>query len=404
MSTVPKHRPTPSSEEEGRLSQALGRIAPSRTTAMTDRAFTLKAAGHDIISLSVGEPDFATPPHVIAAAKAALDAGETKYTAVAGTAALREAAALHFARDLGVVVPAAQVIVSAGGKQAIFHALLATLGPGDEVLIPAPWWVSYPEIVRFAGGTVVPLETTPASGYRISAAQLEAAITPSTRWLLLNSPGNPTGSVYSADDLIALGEVLARHPQVMVMSDDIYAPLRYLPGRHASIAAVCPQLASRVLTISGVSKSHAMTGFRIGLAAGPDWLISAMAKLQSHSSGNPSSISQAAAVAALSGPQDFLLDWCRVMRTRRDRVVAAINAIPGLSAPSPDGAFYCLVDAAPLMSRFADDEALCLHLLDHGVAVVAASAFGGQDGFRISFAASEAHLDEAVRRIAGALK
>ena len=387
-----------------KLSQALSRIAPSRTTAMTDRAFELRSAGHDIISLSVGEPDFATPAHVIAAAKAALDAGETKYTAVSGTVQLREAAALHFNRDLGIAVPASQVIVSAGGKQAIFHALLATLDPGDEVLIPAPWWVSYPEIVRFAGGEVVPLETTPASGYRISSAQLAAAITPRTRWLLLNSPGNPTGSVYSADDLRALGAVLTAHPQVMVMSDDIYAPLRYTPGTHASLAAVCPELAERVLTVSGVSKSHAMTGFRIGLAAGPEWLVGAMGKLQSHSSGNASSISQAAAVAALEGPQDFLIEWCSIMRGRRDRVVAAINAVHGLSAPSPDGAFYCLVDAAPLIARFGDDEALCLHLLDHGVAVVAASAFGGRDGFRISFAASEAQLDEAVRRIAQALK
>jgi aspartate aminotransferase len=386
-----------------KLSQALSRIAPSRTAAMMDRAFELKAAGKDIISLSVGEPDFATPTHVIEATKAALDAGETKYTAVSGTQRLREAAALHFQRDLGLSVTASQTMVSSGGKQAIFHALLATLDPGDEVLIPAPWWVSYPEIVRFAGGEVVPLETTAASRYLIAPEQLEAAITPQTGWLLLNSPGNPTGSVYSAEELRALGEVLARHPQVMVMSDDIYAPLRYLPGRHATIAAVCPDLAGRVLTVSGLSKSHAMTGFRIGLAAGPEWLIKAMGKLQSHSSGNPSSISQAAAVAALEGPQAFLTEWCAIMRARRDRVVAGINSIPGLSTPVPDGAFYCLVDAAPLMARFGDDEALVLHLLDHGVAVVAASAFGGHDGFRISFAASEAQLDEAVRRIAGAL-
>ena len=386
-----------------KLSKSLGRIAPSRTAAMMDRAFELKAAGKDIISLSVGEPDFATPAHVIAATKAALDAGQTKYTAVSGTQRLREAAALHFARDLGVSVPASQTMVSAGGKQAIFHALLATLDAGDEVLIPAPWWVSYPEIARFAGGTVVPLETTPASGYRITPEQLNAAITPKTSWLLLNSPGNPTGSVYSAEELRALAAVLAQHPQVLIMSDDIYAPLRYLPGPHATMAAVCPALAPRVLTVSGLSKSHAMTGFRIGLAAGPEWLIKAMGKLQSHSSGNPCSISQAAAVAALEGPQDFLVDWCGIMRSRRDRVVAAINAVPGLSTPSPDGAFYCLVDASPVMARFSDDEALCLHLLDYGVAVVAASAFGGHDGFRISFAASEAELDEAVRRIATAL-
>ena len=387
-----------------KLSQALSRIAPSQTTAMTDRATELRAAGRDVISLSVGEPDFATPAHVLAAAKAALDAGDTRYTPVAGTMALREAAALHFARDLGITVPPAQVIVSAGGKQAIFHALLATLDPGDEVLIPSPWWVSYPEIVRFAGATVVDLPTTAAGHFRITAAQLEAAITPRTRWLLLNSPGNPTGATYPAEELRALGEVLARHPHVLVMSDDIYAPLRYGAGAHATLAAECPDLAERVLTVSGVSKSHAMTCFRIGVSAGPEWLIKAMARLQSHSSGNPASISQAAAVAAFEGPQDFLAEWRERFRTRRDAVVAGINAIPGLSTPVPDGAFYCMVDAAPLMARFGDDEALCLHLLDHGVAVVPATAFGGRDGFRISFAADETRLSEAVRRIAEAVQ
>ncbi|MFP5396204.1 MAG: pyridoxal phosphate-dependent aminotransferase [Alphaproteobacteria bacterium] len=387
-----------------KLAQALSRIAPSRTTAITDRATELRAAGKDVISLSVGEPDFATPPHVVAAAKAALDAGETKYTPVAGTQRLREAAALHFRRDLGLTASPEQVIVSAGGKQAIFHALLATLDPGDEVLIPSPWWVSYPEIVRFAGAAVVDMPTSAAGGFRITAQQLEAAITPNTRWLLLNSPGNPTGATYPAEELRALGEVLARHPQVLVMSDDIYAPLRYGEGLHATLAAECPDLADRVLTVSGVSKSHAMTGFRIGVSAGPEWLIKAMARLQSHSSGNPASISQAAAVAAFEGPQDFLLDWRERFRARRDMVVSAINAIPGLSTPVPDGAFYCMVDAAPLMARFGDDEALCLHLLDHGVAVVPASSFGGSNGFRISFAADEARLSEAVRRIAEALQ
>ena len=386
-----------------KISAALGRIRPSRTNAITDRAFELRASGKDVISLSVGEPDFATPAHVIAAAKAALDADDTKYTAVSGTQALREAAALHFARDLGIHVPPGQVIVSAGGKQAIFHALLATLDPGDEVLVPSPWWVSYPEIVRFAGAEVVDLPTTAAGGFRITPDQLEAAITPRTRWLLLNSPGNPTGATYPAEELRVLGAVLARHPQVLVMSDDIYAPLRYTPGAHATISVECPELASRVLTVSGVSKSHAMTGFRIGVAAGPEWLVKAMGKLQSHSSGNAASISQAAAVAAFAGPQEFLIDWREKFRVRRDRVVAAINAVPGLSAPVPDGAFYCMVDAAPLMERFGDDEGLCLHLLEHGVALVAASAFGGRDGFRISFAADDAKLDEALRRIAGAL-
>jgi aspartate aminotransferase len=385
------------------VSAALQRIAPSRTTAMTDRARELSEQGRDIISLSVGEPDFATPDHVIAAAKAAMDAGDTKYTAVGGTARMKAAAALHFARDLGIAVPTSQVTISAGGKQAIFHALLATLDPGDEVLIPAPWWVSYPEIVRFAGGTVVPLETNATGGFRITAAQLSAAISPRTRWLLLNSPGNPTGATYSARELQALGEVLRAHPQVLVMSDDIYAPLRYSAGAHATLAVECPDLAERVLTVSGVSKSHAMTGFRIGVAAGPRWLIAAMEKLQSHSSGNPCSVSQAAAVAAFEGPQEFLADWRERFRARRDMVVAGINAIPGLSTPVPDGAFYCMIDAAPLMGRFGDDDALALHLLEHGVAIVAASGFGGRDGFRISFAADEAKLEEALRRIRGAV-
>ena len=385
------------------ISAALQRISPSQTTAMTDRATQLRAEGRDVISLSVGEPDFATPDHVLTAAKAALDAGETKYTPVGGTARMKAAAQLHFARDLGIDLPTNQITISAGGKQAIFHAILATVGAGDEVILPCPWWVSYPEIVHFAGGTVVPLEIRAETGFRFTAAQLEALITPRTRWLLLNSPGNPTGATYPAAMLLEIAEVLRRHPQVLVLSDDIYAPLIYTGQPHATLARLCPDLAPRVLTISGVSKSHAMTGFRIGVAAGPDWLIAAMETLQSHSSGNPASISQAAAAAAFEGPQDFLTDWRERFRARRDLVVAAINAVPGLSTPVPDGAFYCMVDAAPLMARFGDDAALALHLLDAGVAVVPASAFGGQHGFRISFAADEAKLTEALRRIAGAL-
>ncbi len=391
-----------------RISPALARIAPSQTTAMTDRATRLRAEGRDIISLSVGEPDFATPAHVIEAAKAAMDAGETKYTPVGGTARMKQAAALHFARDLGIEVPVSQVTVSAGGKQAIFHAILATVGAGDQVIVPSPWWVSYPEIVRFAGGEVVELATRAANNFRFTAAELEAAIGPQTSWLMLNSPGNPTGATYPAELLLEVGEVLRRHPHVLVMSDDIYSPLIYTGQRHATLANLCPDLADRILTISGVSKSHAMTGFRIGVAAGPGWLIAEMEKLQSHSSGNPSSVSQAAAVAAFEGPQEFLIDWQARFRKRRDRVVSAINAIPGLSTPVPDGAFYCMVDATPLMDRFGPegsnrDEALAMQLLDHGVAIVAASAFGGKDGFRISFAADEAKLEEALRRIAAAV-
>ncbi|MBV1917266.1 MAG: pyridoxal phosphate-dependent aminotransferase [Sphingomonadaceae bacterium] len=384
-------------------SRALSRIAPSQTTAMTDRATELREQGKDIISLSVGEPDFATPPHVVAAAKQALDNGETKYTPVGGTARMKKAAALHFVRDLGIEVPASQIITCSGGKQAIFHALMATVSGGEEVIVPSPWWVSYPEIVRFAGGTVVPLRTQAKNNFRFTAGELEAQIGPRTQWLLLNSPGNPTGAVYPADMLLAIGDVLRRHPQIMVMSDDIYAPLSYTGQSHATLAVLCPDLADRIVTVSGVSKSHAMTGFRIGVAAGPEWLIQAMAKLQSHSSGNPCSISQAAAIAAFEGPQDFLADWRETFRARRDLVVGAVNAIPGLNTPVPDGAFYCMVDATALMGQFENDQTLALHLLEHGVAIVPASAFGGKDGFRISFAASEDTLRDAIQRIRAAV-
>lgn len=385
------------------LSQALRRIEPSRTMAMTDRATQLREAGHDIISLSVGEPDFPTPPHVIAAAKAALDAGQTKYTPVMGTTRLREAAALHFRRDLGIETTAEKVIVSSGGKQSIFHAIMATVSEGEEVIVPAPWWVSYPQMVRYAGGTVVPLNTYAKHGFRFTPGDLEAAIGPRTQWLMLNSPGNPTGAVFPQEMLLGIAEVLRAHPRVMVLSDDIYAPLNYTGAPHAALAALCPDLADRICTVSGVSKSHAMTGFRIGVATGPEWLVQAMGRLQSHASGNPCSISQAAAVAAFEGPQDFLGQWRERFMQRRDFVVGAINAIPGLSTPVPDGAFYCFVDAAPLMERFGDDEGLAMHLLEHGVAVVAASAFGGRDGFRISFATDDVLLEQAMERIAAAL-
>jgi aspartate aminotransferase len=385
------------------ISPALRRIEPSRTMAMTDRATELRETGKDIVSLSVGEPDFPTPPHVLEAAKAALDGGQTKYTPVTGTSRMREAAALHFRRDLGIETTAANVIVSSGGKQSIFHALMATVSPGEEVIVPAPWWVSYPQMVHFAGGTVIPLMTYAHHGFQFTAGDLEAAIGPRTQWLMLNSPGNPTGAVFPREMLLSIGEVLRHNPRVMVLSDDIYAPLNYTGEPHATLANLCPDLADRICTVSGVSKSHAMTGFRIGVATGPEWLVKAMGRLQSHASGNPCSISQAAAVAAFEGAQEFLDEWRAHFLRRRDMVVAAINAIPGLSTPVPDGAFYCFVDAAPLMERFGDDEALAMHLLEHGVAVVAASAFGGKDGFRISFATDDALLEEAMRRIAAAL-
>jgi aspartate aminotransferase len=387
------------------LSQSLRRIAASGTTAMTDRATALREAGRDIISLSVGEPDFDTPAHVLGAAQVALNTGHTKYTPVTGTLALKRAAALHFSRDLGIECDPSEVIVTAGGKQAIFEALACTVSEGDEVIVPCPWWVSYPQMIRFMGGKVVPLVTQPHHGFRFEPSNFEALISPRTNWLLLNSPGNPTGAVYPPTMLRGIADVLRRHPQVMVLSDDIYAPLNYTGEPHATLAALHPDLADRICTVSGVSKSHAMTGFRIGVATGPAWLIEAMGRLQSNTSGNPASISQAAAVAAFEGPQDFLDDWRERFRRRRDKVVLAIRAIPGLSTPMPDGAFYCFVDATPLMKRFGgDDTRLALYLLEHGVAVVAASAFGGRNGFRISFAADEAVLEEAMKRIAAALR
>jgi len=386
------------------LSTMLGRIEASPTTAMTDRATELREQGRDIISLSVGEPDFATPPHVIEAAKAALDTGDTKYTPVAGTMALKKAAVLHFERDLGITTDPSRIIVTSGGKQALFEAIVATVSEGDEVIVPSPWWVSYPQMVRFAGGSVVPLRTHAHRNFRFDPGEVESLITPRTNWLMLNSPGNPTGAVYPADMLKGIGDVLRRHPQVMVLSDDIYSPLNYTDGPHATLANLCPDLADRICTVSGVSKSHAMTGFRIGVATGPKWLIDAMGKLQSNSSGNPASISQAAAVAAFEGPQDFLQDWRKRFIARRDMVVAGVNAIPGLSTPVPDGAFYCFIDASEHMARFGgDDKKLALHLLDHGVAVVAASAFGGNNGFRTSFATEEKVLEEAIRRMGVAL-
>ncbi|RPF72755.1 pyridoxal phosphate-dependent aminotransferase [Aurantiacibacter spongiae] len=371
---------------------------------MTDRATALRAGGRDVIALSVGEPDFATPGHVIGAAKRALDAGETRYTPVAGTPELREAAAEHFARDLGITADPAHVIATAGGKQAIFEAFAATLDAGDEVIVPCPWWVSYPQMVRFCGGRVVRLETHARDGFRFDPRDLLPLVSSRTRWLVLNSPGNPTGAVYPAAMLEGVADVLRAHPGILVLSDDIYAPLIYTGQPHATLAAIAPDLADRVLTVSGVSKSHAMTGFRIGVATGPAWLVQAMAQLQSNSSGNACAVSQAAAVAAFAGPQDFLADWRVVLRRRRDLVTGRLNAIPGLSCRPPEGAFYALVDATPIMDRFAgDDGNLALHLLENGVAVVAASAFGGRDGFRLSFAADEATLAEALDRIEGAL-
>ncbi len=394
-----------------RLSPALERFAPSPTLAMTQRVGELRRAGVDVIGLSAGEPDFPTQPHVIDAAFRAMQAGETRYTDVDGTPALKQAVADKFRRDNNLTYALSEISIGAGGKQVLFNALVATLKPGEDVLIPAPYWVSYPDIVRYADGVPVILPTSSGQGYRITPEQLANAISPRTRWLILNNPGNPSGAGYDAAQLRALGEVLLAHPQVMVLSDDMYEHIWFRAEPYATMAEVMPALKDRTLTLNGVSKAHAMTGWRIGFAGGPEWLIRAMAKLQSQSSGNPCSIAQAAAVAALNGPQDHLAEHNVKFRDRRDLIVAMLNDTPGLSCPKPDGAFYAFADASGLMGAtkpdggvIADDWALCDYLLGRArVAAVAGSAFGHADAFRISYAVSRDVLREAARRIQDAV-
>lgn len=392
-----------------KLSAALQRIAPSPTLAITARAAALRRQGVDVIGLSAGEPDFDTPDFVKQAAIAAIESGQTKYTDVGGTPALRQAVADKFARENGLAYTPDQIIVGTGGKQVLFNALLATLDPGDEVIVPAPYWVSYPDMVLFAGGTPVFVAAQAAQDYKITPAQLDAAITPRTRWVILNSPSNPTGAAYDADELAALGAVIARHPQLMVMTDDMYEHVWYADTPFRTLAQVCPELYARTLTVNGCSKAYAMTGWRIGYAGGPDWLIGAMNTLQSQSTSNPSSISQAAAAAALTGDQGFLDERTRVFRARRDLVVDRLSAIDGLVCPCPQGAFYVFPDASGLIGRrangvaIADDLALADYLLDTArVAVVPGQAFGLSPAFRISYATSTELLEQACERIAAA--
>ncbi|MBW7922721.1 MAG: pyridoxal phosphate-dependent aminotransferase [Rubellimicrobium sp.] len=390
------------------LSTALGRIRPSPTVAITGRALALRAEGRDIIALSAGEPDFDTPDHIRTAAKAAIDAGHTRYTAVDGMAALKRAVADKFARENGLGYAPHEISVGTGGKQVIFNALMATLDPGDEVVIPAPYWVSYPDMVRLAGATPVIVPTTVADGFRLSTGALEAAITPRTKWLILNSPSNPTGAAFSAAELAALAAVLERHPQVWVLSDDIYEHLTYDGLAFATMAQVAPALKPRVLVVNGVSKAYAMTGWRLGYGAGPADLIRAMAVIQSQSTSNPSTISQWAALAALDGPQDFLPGFRAAFQRRRDLVVAALNAIPGIRCPVPQGAFYTYPDIAALIGRtsaggrlIATDEDFATALLEEqGVAVVFGAAFGLSPAFRVSYAAGDDVLRAACARIA----
>ena len=389
------------------LSDTLARVKPSPTIAITSRAQELKAEGRDIISLSAGEPDFETPETIRAAAVAAIAAGKTKYTAVDGIAELKAAICAKFARENRLSYKPSQITVSSGGKQVLFNALIATINPGDEVVIPTPYWVSYPDMVRLAGGELVFVQGDAARGYKISAQALEAAITPKTKWFIFNSPSNPSGAGYSAAELKALTDVLLRHPHVWVMSDDMYEHLAYDGFTFATPAEVEPALYARTLTCNGVSKAYAMTGWRIGYAGGPEALIGAMRKVQSQSTSNPCTISQWAAVEALNGPQDYLAMSREAFKRRRDLVVAGLNACEGVVCPMPEGAFYVYPTIHGVIGKTSaggvlidSDEAFATALLDEtGVAVVFGAAFGLSPAFRISYATSDAALTEACNRI-----
>jgi aspartate aminotransferase len=389
------------------LSKTLDRVKPSPTIAVSNLAMELKAQGRDIISLGAGEPDFDTPAHIRAAGIKAIDAGKTRYTAVDGIPELKAAICAKFKRDNALDYTPAQVSVGTGGKQVLYNALMATLNPGDEVVIPAPYWVSYPDMVLLAGGTPVFIEATLEKAFKITPEQLEAAITPATKWFLFNSPSNPTGAGYSWDELKALTDVLMRHPHVWVLTDDMYEHLAYDDFTFCTPAQVEPGLYDRTLTVNGVSKAYAMTGWRIGYAAGPKPLIDAMRKVQSQSTSNPCTISQWAAVEALNGPHDFVAPNNVMFARRRDLVVAALNAIDGVTCPTPEGAFYVYPSIAGLIGKrtpagtvITDDEVFARALLeDTGVAVVFGAAFGLSPNFRISYATSDAALAEACARI-----
>jgi len=388
-------------------SAALGRISPSPTLAITSRVMELKRAGVDVIGLGAGEPDFDTPDFVKEAAIQAIRDGKTKYTNVDGTPELKAAIAQKFARDNGLTYKADQISVNVGGKHTLFNAMVATIDAGDEVVIPAPYWVSYPDVVQFAGGVPVIVKAGPEQGYKLTPEALDAAITPKTKWVILNSPSNPTGAGYTADELKALGEVILRHPHVWVFADDMYEHIVYDGFRFATIAQVCPELYERTLTVNGCSKAYAMTGWRIGYAGGAPWLIKAIAKLQSQSTSNPCSIAQAAATAALTGDQSFLAERNLAFQARRDMVVSMLNAIDGMTCPTPEGAFYVYPSFAPLIGKTTpsgrlidSDEAFVGYLLDDAkVAAVQGAAFGLSPAMRISYATSDALLKEACTRI-----
>lgn len=394
------------------LARRLGLVKPSPTMAITAKAASLKAAGEDVIGLGAGEPDFDTPEHVKEAAIRAMRAGETKYTPVDGLPALKRAIARKFERENGLAYGPEQISVGAGAKHVLYNALMASLDPGDEVVVPAPYWVSYPDMVRLAEGTPVIVPTAEEDGFKLRPEALAAALTPRTKWLVLNSPGNPTGAAYGRDEIAALAQVLLDHPHVGVLADDIYEHLVYDDFRFHTIAAVEPALHARTLTINGVSKAYAMTGWRIGFAGGPAALIAAMAKLQSQSTSNPASISQHAAIAALDGPQDSIAARRAVFQERRDLAVRLLNEAEGLTCPTPQGAFYVYPGCAALIGRktregavLESDEDVARYLLEaEGVAVVHGAAFGLEPYFRISYATSTEALAEACARIGRATR
>lgn len=389
------------------LSATLSRVKPSPTIAVSAKARELKAAGKDVIGLGAGEPDFDTPDNIKAAAIAAIDAGKTKYTDPDGIPELKQAICDKFQRENGLSYTPAQVSVGTGGKQILYNALMATLNPGDEVVIPAPYWVSYPDMVLLAGGEPVIAEASLESNFKLSPDQLEAAITPKTKWLIFNSPSNPTGAGYSREELKALTEVLMRHPHVWVMTDDMYEHLAYDGFEFCTPAQVEPALYDRTLTCNGVSKAYAMTGWRIGYAAGPEELIKAMRKIQSQSTSNPSSISQWAAVEALNGPQAFLAERAEAFKRRRNLVCDMLNAIDGITCPVPEGAFYVYPSISGLIGKTSpagtiieNDEVFATSLLEEAnVAVVFGAAFGLSPNFRVSYATSDEALTEACTRI-----
>jgi len=390
-----------------KIADRMSRIQQSASSVATQRARLLRAEGHDVVTLSVGEPDFPTPEHIIDAAAEGAKRGETRYTHAAGTPALKQAIVDKFKRENGLDYTLDEVMVSSGGKQVIFDAIISTIEQGDEVIVPAPYWISYIDHVKFAGGTPVIIECAEQNDFKLTPDQLDAAITPKTRWLIINSPSNPSGAVYSEDDLKGLGEVLLRHPNVAILCDDIYEHILYDGHKFATMAAAEPRLFDRTVTMNGVSKAYSMTGWRIGYCGGPAYLLKEMTKLQQQVTGSNSAVSQAAALAALTGPQDFVAERTQKFQERRDLVVSMINQAKGLSCETPKGAFYVFPNCAELMGKktpdgkvIENDTDLVMYFLEtEHVAVVQGAAYGLSPFFRISFATSDEELIKGCERI-----